>query len=172
MSNTPNVPKRIKAIPTFTIPALLALAGFTAVGLILVERERAQVSAQAKQLLPTTAPGLLRTTSEPAAPLETKPPVVQAKTIQVYRFTPAAVLEEVTPVYPRIAKVTRTQGTVEVTLRVDANGNPVQATVVSGNAMLRKEALKAAQSWKFTPAHQNGRAVPSAFRIRFEFHLA
>jgi len=59
-----------------------------------------------------------------------------------------------------------------VDLRVDAKGRPVQATVLSGNSVLRSETLKAVQGWKFAPAHENGRAVPSDFRIRFEFRLA
>ncbi len=172
MNHTPIVPKRSKPIPTFTIPALLALAGFTAVGIILVERKRTQVSDQTEMLLPTTAPGFLRNTPESPSSPGTNPPAAHAKAIPAYSFTPAAALEEVTPVYPRIAKITRTQGTVEVNLRVNENGHPIQATVLRGNTMLRNEAIKAAQSWKFTPAQENGRAVPSDFRIRFEFHLA
>ncbi len=172
MSHPPNAPKRSRPVPTFTIPALLALAGFTCVGLILVERERTRVSDQAEVFLPTEVPVFWKTAPEPASSLQKTPQAVRAKIIPAYSFASASALEEVKPEYPRIAKATRTQGNVEVGLRLDAKGHPIQATVMSGNAMLRNEALKAARSWKFTPARENGRAVPSDFRIIFEFHLA
>lgn len=172
MNHTSYIPKRLKPTPTFTIPALLALAGFTIVGLILVETERTQVSAWAEAPINVEAPSFPETQPGPASPPASKPKVVRAKPTPAYSFTAALALEAVRPDYPRIAKLTRVQGPVEVNLRVDAKGRPVQATVLSGNSMLQGEALKAAQGWKFAPAHENGRAVPSDFRIRFEFRLA
>ena len=63
-------------------------------------------------------------------------------------------------------------GPVEINLHVDAKGRPVEAKVLSGQLPLRDEALKAAQAWRFKPAYENGRAVPSDFRIRFEFRMS
>ncbi len=177
MNHTPNNPKRFKPNPTFTIPALLAVAGLTVVGLILVERGRSQVTTQTEALFPPDTPpiappGSLETQPQPIAPTASSPATHRGKATPAYSASPASALMEVKPEYPRIAKITRTQGPVEVELRVDAAGRPVQAMILSGNTLLRNEALKAAQGWKFAPAHVNGRAVPSDFRIRFEFRLA
>lgn len=170
--NVPNVPKRSKPTPTFTIPALFALAGFTLVGLILVEGGRTQVSTPAEAFLPVEAPSFLENQPRSASPPVPSLKVARARPIPAYSFTPARALEEARPAYPPIAKLMRVQGPVELDLRVDADGRPVQAMVLSGNSLLWSEALKAAQGWKFAPAYENGRAVASDFRIRFEFRLA
>lgn len=172
MKPIPNRPERSKPAPTFIIPAVLALAGFTLVGLLLVEQGRTETRAQAETFNPLESPIFLD-----AAPGSASPPAPTSKPAlprpsPIGRSSPALALVEVRPGYPRIAKIMRTQGPVEVALRLDAQGHPVQATVLSGNALLRGEALRAARSWTFAPALENGRAVPSDFRVRFEFRLA
>ena len=183
MSHTPNVPsvpsvpKRTpKATPSFAIPAVLGLVGFTLLGLLWVQRGNARVSSTAEALLPTDGPTYLDLIKEMEKAdaknsASTHPGAKIAHAAPIRTYTPARALQEVTPQYPRIAKLVRVQGPVEVELKVDEQGRPTEAKAVNGNTLLQAEALKAAQSWRFVPASRNGRAVPSDFRVRFEFRL-
>lgn len=185
MSHTPNISKQPKKTPGFLIPALVGLAGFTALGLVLVKLSHSQVTSVGEVVTPeslglkdlmkdakpgedgtaTTAP------SKPAPhPVATK--VASAKSPSSWTYAPPSVTEEVTPTYPRFAKLVRVEGPVEINLHVDAKGHPTEAKVLSGQTPLREEALKAAQAWRFKPAYENGRPVPSDFRVRFEFRLS
>ena len=178
MSHTPNVPNAPKKTPNFVLPAVLGLAGFTALGLILVQEGRYRVNSAAEILTPEqlgiqdfmqyAAP--VTGSAAPRHPTTTQ--VASSRPEAKWTFTPPMVLEQVTPTYPRIAKLIRAQGPVEINLHVDAKGRPVEAKVLSGQLPLREGALKAAQAWRFKPAYENGRAVPSDFRIRFEFRMS
>ncbi len=176
MSHTPNVPRpTLKATPSFTIPAVLGLVGFTIVGLIWVQR--GNVSSTAEALPFSDGPTYLDLMNESemadakySASVNNVAKTAPAKTIHAY--IPARVLQEVMPQYPRMAKLVRVEGPVEVDLKIDARGWPMEAKARNGNALLQAEALKAAQSWRFSPASRNGHAVPSDFRVRFEFRLS
>jgi TonB family protein len=65
------------------------------------------------------------------------------------------------------------QGKVDVTVRVDvdANGAVTNARLESPghSRYFADKALEAARKWRFKPAHQDGKAVPSAWKLRFQF---
>jgi protein TonB len=54
---------------------------------------------------------------------------------------------------------------------VDASGNVENATFVSSgpSKYFARQAMEAAQQWKFAPAQVNGQAVPSTWVLHFGF---
>jgi TonB family protein len=75
------------------------------------------------------------------------------------------------PVYPQIARTGRIQGTVEVSIVVDAFGNVEQAKVVRSIAQLDSAAVEAVRKWKYTPTVVNGVAVPVTMVVHVAFAL-
>jgi TonB family protein len=60
---------------------------------------------------------------------------------------------------------------VQIRVAVDPEGNVSQASIGSSgpSSYFANQALHAAESWKFAPAKVNGRAVPSAWLLLFQF---
>ena len=60
---------------------------------------------------------------------------------------------------------------VRIRVEVDSAGNVSQATIDSPgpSPYFANQALHAAQNWQFTPAKVDGRAVPSAWLLQFQF---
>ena len=75
------------------------------------------------------------------------------------------------PVYPAIAKVGKVQGTVEVSIVVDAFGNVSRAKVVKSIPQLDSAALEAVKKWKYNPTVVNGVAVPVTMVVQVAFAL-
>ena len=75
------------------------------------------------------------------------------------------------PVYPRIARDNKIQGTVDVSVVIDAGGNVNQAKVVHSIPMLDSAALEAVRKWKFSPTIVDGTAVPVTMIVRVTFAL-
>jgi TonB family protein len=63
---------------------------------------------------------------------------------------------------------------VKVKVAVDAAGNVASATLDSSgpSKYFARQALQAAQAWKFTPAQRDGQQVPSEWMLKFSFSLA
>ena len=74
-------------------------------------------------------------------------------------------------VYPSAAKESNVQGTVQLTISIDAAGNVVGATAQSGPMILRQAAVESVRQWKYSPALVNGKSSPSQVIVRVEFKL-
>jgi len=89
--------------------------------------------------------------------------------------THGKVLQQVLPNAAQSARNT-IRGTVRVTVKVqvDESGAVTQATLDSRgpSQFFADRALQAAQLWKFSPAKQGGRAIPSEWLIHFEIDPA
>jgi TonB family protein len=68
--------------------------------------------------------------------------------------------------YPRDAQIAGTQGTVLAEVKVDADGNVSDASILSGPEQLRKPVLQSVLSWHFTKD-----AAGSTRQIGVTFHL-
>ena len=76
------------------------------------------------------------------------------------------------PLYPEIARTTRTQGTVIVQAIIDKQGNVTDIKVLKGLPMrLTEAAVEAVQQWKFKPATLNGKPVDVYYNLTVTFHL-
>jgi len=75
------------------------------------------------------------------------------------------------PVYPVVAKIGKVQGTVDVSVVIDAGGNVEQAQVVRSIPQLDSAAIAAVRKWKYSPTVVNGVAVPVTMIVKVTFAL-
>ena len=75
------------------------------------------------------------------------------------------------PVYPALAKIGKVQGTVEISVVIDAGGNIEKAQVVRSIPQLDSAAIEAVRKWKFSPTVVNGVAVPVTMVVQVTFAL-
>lgn len=87
----------------------------------------------------------------------------------VASYTPPVAIDKPAPVYPLLARNTKTTGTVEVEVEVDEQGKVLKAVAVSGPSLLRAAAEDALRRWRFKPAVRNGVNVRSLARISVVF---
>jgi TonB family protein len=78
----------------------------------------------------------------------------------------------VEPEFTDAARKAKYQGTVEVSIIVDADGTVRDARVVHAVGLgLDERALEAVKLWKFKPGTKDGRAVPVYAQINVTFRL-
>jgi protein TonB len=77
------------------------------------------------------------------------------------------------PAYPEAARRRGEQGvvTLEVDVAADGSVSGIRVAAGSGSAALDQAALDAVRRWRFTPAAQDGRPVPSSVRTSVRFRL-
>ena len=80
-------------------------------------------------------------------------------------------LSSVAAIYPPLARSQHVQGDVMVDALIDATGKVVATNVISGNALLRNEAVNALRLWKYQPALLNGDPIPIHINVTITFHL-
>lgn len=75
--------------------------------------------------------------------------------------------------YPRDAQRGRTEGWVELSFTVTANGDVEGVEVANANPrrVFDREAIRALSQWKFSPRIENGKPVAARARQRLEFNL-
>jgi len=77
----------------------------------------------------------------------------------------------VKPKYPQDAFARKIEGTVEVEILIDADGNVARARVVHSVPRLDQAALDTVYQWKFAPAIKNGRPVATIARAPVKFMI-
>ena len=77
----------------------------------------------------------------------------------------------VRPVYPKLAKEARIQGTVKVAALIDEFGNIERLKLISGHPFLVKAAMDAVKHWRYLPAQYGGVPVPVVTIISVTFSL-
>ena len=75
------------------------------------------------------------------------------------------------PAYPPEAKAQRIQGTVVVTVFIDAQGKVQDAKAISGPSELHACAVGYARTWEFEPVLVKGKPVPARFKLTMPFRL-
>jgi protein TonB len=77
------------------------------------------------------------------------------------------------PQYPQRARERGIQGRVALKARVNTQGQVVAINIVgsSGHAELDQAALKAVQTWRFTPAKSGTQAIDSWVTVPINFAL-
>jgi TonB family protein len=102
--------------------------------------------------------------------------VCQHAKAQVYRVSPGVTspvaLVRVQPSYSEAARKAKWQGTVTVSLIVDAQGRPQDVRVVKALGFgLDEMAVEAVQKWTFKPGEKDGKPVPVEATIEINFRL-
>jgi TonB family protein len=131
-------------------------------------------SAPAVPAAPAQSPAPARESPVPAEQSTTPVPQSPASATQVVEGPPIKgdVAERVLPeVLPSAQASIDHQVNVGVRVAVDAAGNVSKATFESAgpSKYFARQAMQAAQHWRFKPAQANGKAVSSTWILRFHF---
>jgi protein TonB len=91
----------------------------------------------------------------------------------VASIDPSKLIRSVTPVYPRLAVITRVQGSVVLEAVITREGavDSQRIRVVSGHPMLVPAAVEAVEQWRYKPTILNGEAVEVLATITVNFTL-
>ena len=87
-------------------------------------------------------------------------------------ITKGMLLSPIQPVYPRIAVISRVEGTVVVTATIDKQGRITGLQVVSGNPMLTSAAIDAIKGARYKPYLLNGEPTDIITTISVNFRLS
>jgi protein TonB len=75
------------------------------------------------------------------------------------------------PVYPRLAVISRIEGTVILDAVIDEHGGVREVRVLRSIPLLDAAAVAAVEQWRFTPTLLNGRPVPIVMTVTVGFAL-
>ena len=76
-----------------------------------------------------------------------------------------------TPEYPRLARLRRTQGIVILQVTVDRQGEVADLSVLRSAEGLDEVAVEAARQWRYEPTIMNGRPVSVIFTDTVMFQI-
>ena len=109
---------------------------------------------------------------EPPSPPPPAPSIVNAPPYRRGGIVQAAnLIYEVKPVYPQIARITRTQGAVVLEAIINKEGTIESLRVVSGHPLLTQAALDAVKQWRYRPTMLNGDPVDVITTVTVTFTL-
>jgi protein TonB len=80
-------------------------------------------------------------------------------------------VDQVKPVYPPLAKLSKAEGAVMLQVTVARDGSVAKADVISGHALLTRAAADAVKQWKYRPTVVNGQPVEVVTTVRIAFTL-
>ena len=99
-------------------------------------------------------------------------PAAACRTVRVSEGVSAGLLlQPIRPVYPRIAAISRVEGSVVVEAIISKSGRIESAHVLSGPAMLRQAALEAVSAARYSPYKLNGEPTDVETTITINFRL-
>lgn len=99
------------------------------------------------------------------------PTTSHAKPYPISHLDQGMLIKQVQPVYPAIAKATRTQGKVLLVAVIDTQGRITQLRALSGHPLLIAAAIDAVQQWRYRPYILNGQPVEVETQITVNFTL-
>lgn len=73
-------------------------------------------------------------------------------------------------IYPLVARQRNIQGSVVLHVKVNANGEPTEVKIVSGNPLLATSAVSAVRATRFYPATSDGTPVAGETDLKINFH--
>lgn len=111
----------------------------------------------------------------PPPPAPARRAASQPETVRVRvggKVQPPALLRQVQPVYPPLARQARVEGVVRLNAVLARDGTVVSLQVVSGHPLLVRAAVEAVQQWLYRPTTLNGDPVEVALQIDVNFTLS
>lgn len=118
---------------------------------------------------PAPAPG-----QQPASAASNPPtPPAPSPAAPILRIVEPRQLVDAAPAYPSVAVQRRLEGQVELEFQVEVDGSVSNIQVVGSEParVFDREAVRAAQRWRFEPRRENGVAVSSRVRKTLQFRL-
>ena len=82
------------------------------------------------------------------------------------------IVTKIAPIYPRIARQARIQGTVILQVQINKTGDVESMQLFSGHPMLAPAAIDAVKQWKYKPYLLNGEPVEVETQVQVNFTLA
>lgn len=134
-------------------------------------------AAPVAETRPAPAPPPAAATAPAAAaatPADTAPAATTAATVSnAPQVEEARQIVDVRPAYPPQARQRKVEGWVELELALSATGEVVGVEVVRSEPtrIFDREAVRAAQRWRFEPRKENGVPVPTRVRKTLSFRL-
>jgi protein TonB len=107
----------------------------------------------------------MRRVAPPPANIQTKPMPVSKGVIE------GLLIHKITPIYPKLAIVTRQQGTVTLHAIIGRDGTIQNLQAISGPPLLIPAALDAVQRWRYRPYLLNNEPVEVETQITVNFTL-
>jgi protein TonB len=86
--------------------------------------------------------------------------------------TSGLLLKRVNPKYPPKARANGIQGTVVLHAVISKEGDVVDLTVVSGDPLLAKSAIKAVKQWKYRPYLLEGKPIQVDTEVQVNYTLS
>jgi len=105
----------------------------------------------------------------PGAAMSRQPSAAAA--VRVTQAQPA-LIRQIPPVYPPLAKQARIQGTVVMNATIARDGTVQNLTMVSGHPLLAQAAMDAVRQWVYQPTLLNGEPVGVETEIDVNYTLA
>jgi protein TonB len=81
-------------------------------------------------------------------------------------------IRRVEPVYPTLARQTRTSGTVRLQCVIGLDGRVTGLRLMSGHPLLVNTAIEAVRQWRYRPTLLNGEPVEVLMNVDVNFRLA
>lgn len=142
---------------------------------VTIEAPRVELITPVVELTYVPPPSLTAISVPPPLPVPTTTPRVPPPTPPVVFTPPRAIAASHTiPEYPFVSRRLREQGTLRLKLTVDEKGLITEAILVnsSGFQRLDEAAVNWVKArWRYTPAMQGTKAVPSTAEAIVEFRL-
>jgi TonB family protein len=115
---------------------------------------------------------ILKQLGKDAPPPAPRPTVYRVGGTAQNQVAPPHVESKIEPQYSEEARKHKLQGSILLSLVVDATGTPTQIAVLRPLGMgLDEKAIEAISQWKFTPGQKNGAPVPVFSQVEMTFHL-
>jgi protein TonB len=100
------------------------------------------------------------------------PPPAPAKRLRISQGVSTGMLiDRVMPEYPKIAKIARVQGTVQLDAWIAKDGSIERLRVISGNPMLIDAAIQAVKQWRYKPYLLSGEPFEVETTVEVNFLL-
>jgi protein TonB len=87
------------------------------------------------------------------------------------RVSPPRLVYQPKPEYPQLARITRTEGAVELEAVIGKDGTIEELKVLRGHPLLVNAALDAVQRWRYQPTLLNGEPIEVVTEITVNFKL-
>jgi len=114
---------------------------------------------------------ILRNAVPPPPPPQRSKPVQPLRIRQGGKVSAARLIYQPTPEYPILARMSRTEGTVELEAVIGKDGTIQELKVLRGHPWLVKAALDAVQQWRYQPTLLNSEPVEVMTEITVTFKL-
>lgn len=154
-------------------PVVILPAAVTAPAITREREVKPPVSAntQNAQPAPVPSPSPVATETKSPAVVEVAAGLKADNTIDMGASLREFATLQPPPLYPALAKSTRTAGVVTVEVTIDEKGQVAKVEKTSGPQMLRGAAQDAIRKWKFKPFVRDGQAVKATGFVNFDFKL-